>query len=440
MGLRLLFFCLFFFNQAEAARLGLVVGGVAKSYGTIGALPTDHEFGYAVARNARGLEESGYEVTTLFDSVGMNFESSKDTDSFLPGVARAKKLQENMKFQHDYIKNELKGKPATVNNFEKAFDDLIAKAKPNDEVVVDLFMHGHLFCNGKQVGIKPSVKSNHQDGCEYKFGLLNPETGDYDYITGSILTNKIKKLNDTGAKINLNLQSCHSGAIQQDLSGLKNVCAFFASSANNVAWGCFPSDPPGDLSYTSVGDQISYHYYKDHIEKLKQDPFFKKDSCMDKIRDYAEANKTQGSSFYEIFWNSRLHDRMPEEPSISSLVQNPLFTMGHFAATINSLEEICVREMEVEIENSLQLLSGIQKNNLSLLLKEMKAKIDIYNKNILDQKQAIKDRNNEAIIKLQRETEEVARNVIQQERILVNELNNSGRITTSPDDPCKRKI
>lgn len=439
---------LFLSPVAWTKNYALIIGGASQEYGSAGTLQdSKHEFAQNISRVAFGLKKDGYDVAVLHDSINLKFPESptgngSKISSFgdkFPGIARAQAIQNKNAEMNSFLSKEFNASAATTNNLLKSFETLSRKAQKGDHVEIVLSMHGTRFCNGEQVDVGTERKNNLDASCEHRLGVVDPVTGEFEYLPTEKIQEYLRILDKKGVHTNLTLESCHSGQAQSLFKDLKNTCTVFLSSADNVGYSCSPNDPPGEKSYTSTITGINFRMYKNHIQDIRNHPLLSKDPCVDKITNHIENHKITGNSISEIYWSARRFDKTPEEPSTSALSQFPLFSKDRFGSKIFKNDpSLCSSEILSGIDGLKNQLSLARQITFENLKNELENSLKDYKTNLEQQKIAIKANNIESIRALQSAMESMSEKIISIERELTDLVKNS--YPTEKTDACRRKL
>jgi hypothetical protein len=435
-----------------AKKFALVIGGSSRDEN--GLIPKNeyeaHEFGHMTARQAHGLQRQGFEVTTLFGISGM------------PEGALPQQLQEYKKSQETlYGKLESMGaKAATKENILASLRQIRDSARPGDEFSFNLSAHGYRECDGSDddsVSTSPDRVDNNVAGCRHVIAITGTD-GAFTKIPTSELADILREIDQKGVKANVNFISCHSGAAQNLFGGMPNTCVSLPASANNYNWGCFPSDAPDDISYTSVSDMIQTSHFIDSADEMMQDEFFKSDPCLEKLTRHYRQNNLAGTSQYDLFMNARRHDITGNEPSLSSHYGFSYFTSGKLSAiglnyglATAARDMVCETVLDTRIDDFISNFSSVLRtgidNELSLSRSGLKTSIETYNDLIRQQIALVQDlrRNNGSpndprLLALIARVKESAESVMRAERKLVDLFDqNIIRPQLPAEDQCLRQ-
>jgi hypothetical protein len=230
------------------------------------------------------------------------------------------------------------------------------------------------------------------------------------------------------------------------------------ASANNYNWGCFPSDAPDDISYTSVSDMIQTSHFIDSADEMMQDEFFKSDPCLEKLTRHYRQNNVAGSSQYDLFMNARRHDITGNEPSLSSHYGFSYFNSGKLSAIgLNyglasaARDMVCETVLDTRIDDFISNFSSVIRteidNELSLRRSGLKTSIETYNDLIRQQIALVQDlrRNNGSpndprLLALMAKVKQSAESVMKAERNLVDLFDqNVIRPQLRAEDQCLRQ-
>jgi hypothetical protein len=379
-------------QERPQRKFALVVGGpdkVLSTASTWNEKKTTHEFAQSTARVSYGLRQQGYEVVTLFDSAGVRPAANSN----------AAALQRNL--PEDFA--QLRSMGAGSASKQTIIDTLMAVAQngqSGDLFEFTLYAHGYRSCNGDNGGASGGVSTdanltlNRNDNCEHMIALTNPVTGLEERIATRELQAALKAIDEKGINTNLTLTSCHSGAAQEIFprEDFPNTCVAFLASANNVGFGCFPSDAAGDQSFTSTLDMVMASHYMPFADEMLQHDYFKKDPCLANITNYyRRSNIEPAANRYELFMNARRNDRMPHEPSISSQLDYEYFRRGKFSAVVALIKgvgpgELCFEPIEQQIQELLreggEAVSAVSTQQINRLLQRMQQDMDAYNRSL----------------------------------------------------------
>lgn len=380
---------------AEAKKLALVIGGSAKETNFAhmsDPVPQQHEFGQASARVAYGLSRQGYEVTTLFDSVSTTPRAAGASAVEQSAVEASRRAQASMGTDFEKFRS-LGAQSASEENVIAALRRVLETASPGDEFELNLFAHGYRACGEDQYGARgwsgnPESTPNQKAGCRHVIAVSDPVTGQTVQMDTARIAEVVREIDAKGIKTNVLISSCHSGAAQELFQGLPNTCTSFLASANNVGYGCFPSDQPGDLSYTSTGDMIMASHYARFAGEMLNDTYFKQDPCLAKVTSHYAENNIAGNSRFDLFMNARRHDQAMHEPTISSQLDRPFFTHGNLTVLSSNLHKrqstlLCYDSIESRVTEMLEFSSSIThvmvRAEVQQRLDRMRASIDQYN-------------------------------------------------------------
>lgn len=477
-------------QQAWAKKVALVVGGATTSgeKSKDSEQTRNHEFGRSTARASEGLKAKGYEVTTLFDNVGINVAPISEDDKFLQMGSGF--IREEMKKDYDKLAS-MNASAATEANIINTLKKTMNTLKPGDEFEFTMSVHGLRFCGDKQQPEKSSLdgNSNNDANCRHVIVLNDPKTGTPTYVDTKKIADVIKEMDQKGIQTNLTLTSCHSGQAQDLFKGLKNTCVLLAASGNNWGMSCMPDDKPSDPGYMAALDAVNTSFWKDIAPQLMQDEYFKDDPCTEKLLKQYNSG-IGGDSRYDLFMSARAKDGSPTEPTISSQFGSEYFRTGRFSTLlINGLygesNALCEQKaLDTVLEDIMKLgknvITTADREQLASLFEKLKVSMKGYDENITRQqaiinqinasKQLIKDVSpkfndkmeklpqkpedaalyeveknklialNSELKKLQEESLLNAPDIMKHERALVDYANQKFLKPQLPtDDPCLRK-
>lgn len=381
--------------EAEAKKFALVVGGAGNanmSAATVAPKPEDirpHEFGKSTARSAYGLARQGYEVITLFDN------ATTPQDNMPAGLKALQNANDVATLK------QMGAQSATKESILNALRRIRDEAKPGDEFEFNLNAHGFRSCPGDEVGrngvsTKVEDRQNSKAGCQHMINLSDAN-GRITQVPTAEFAEVIREIDEKGIKTNLNLSSCHSGAAQDIFAGLKNTCVAYGSSANNYSFMCMPGDKKGDVSYTSTLDNVIASQWIAYAKEMKKLPYFKDDTCLDKLAKHARKNGIEGKTRYDLFMKARLYDLNGEGPSLSShqnleYFKSGLFsTIGDFYAR-GKMVEICAESVDARISEFQELADAATKlvvqEQIAPKRVRLKKAIDRYNDLLKQQRDA----------------------------------------------------
>lgn len=491
--MKLLYFVVvtsFAISPVWAKKVALVVGGATTSgeKSKDSDKPRNHEFGRSTARTSEGLKAKGFEVTTLFDNVGIKVDPPNEDDKMFKMGSGF--IREEM--AKDYNKlSSLNATAATEASVLSALRKTMSTLKAGDEFEFTLNAHGLRFCNGSNTPEKSTLDNNQNNAanCKHMIVLNDPATGKPTYVETKKIADVVREMDNKGIQTNLTFTSCHSGQAQDLFNGLKNTCVLLAASGNNWGMSCMPDDSPTDPGYMAALDAVNTNFWKDIAPTLLQDEYFKEDPCTEKLLKQYNSG-ISGDNRYDLFMSARAKDGSPTEPSISSQFNNDYFRTGRFSALlINGLlgesNLLCDQQnLDVILEDLLKfgenLVTNVDREAFSRLHETLKASMDSYDQNIRKQKEIINQmESGKAILKrvspqfdkdmkplpqsaedkalfnterdrltnLEKELRKLqdaaladSPNIIKHERTLVEFANQKFlKPKLSPDDPCLRK-
>ncbi len=380
--------------EAEAKKIALVIGGSAKetNFALMSDPPSQHEFGQASARVAYGLTRQGYEVTTLFDSVSTTPRATGESADEQNAAEASRRAQASMGTDFEKFRS-LGAQSASEANVIAALRRVLETASPGDEFELNLFAHGYRACGDDTYGARgwsssPESSNNQNADCRHVISVSDPVTGQTVLMDTARIAEIVREIDAKGIKTNVLVSSCHSGAAQELFQGLPNTCTSFIASANNVGYGCFPSDEPGDLSYTSTADMIMASHYARFASDMLNDPYFKQDPCLAKVTRHFTENNIAGSSRYDLFMSARRHDQTMHEPTLSSQLDRPYFTHGNLTTLSSNLYKrqsamLCYDSIESRVTEMMEFGSSVAnalvRGEVQQRLHRMRASIDRYN-------------------------------------------------------------
>jgi hypothetical protein len=482
---------IFFFSMialvtpsAWAVKRALVIGGATsrppsmQPEGLTEATRPKHEFARAVARTSLGLQAKGYEVTTLFDSVGVELSASsiealEGLDKFYG--ERTRDLHRDMRRDFDKLA-AIGATTATEENVLASLRSIRDQLSAGDEFELSINAHGYRFCpgaNGELEKVDPEHArfANNDPNCIHKIGLTDPKSGADVLVETSKIHDVLKEIDAKGVRTNLNFLSCHSGQTQNLFGELPNTCTVFAASGNNVGMMCMPDDAPSDLSFTTALDAIQTSHFIGIADRLLADPYFSEDPCTAKMLEHYRRNDIGGANRYDLFMAARKFDRGFHEPTISSQIDQAYFSTSHFSTIYrNRLKsesnKICSAVLRTDIDNLLELGQSlghsINVTEVNRLRNALAESINFYDQLILRQKDLMNKfetlkqqfyasgtntpeqreeitQANQAFSAAQDEALAYASTIMEQERNLVDFLNQGFlRDTIADTDPCVR--
>ncbi len=382
-----------------AKKVALVVGGATTSgeKSSLSETPRNHEFGRSTARATEGLKAKGYEVTTLFDNVGIDVASPDEGEEFMKigsGVIR-----KEMKKDYDKLAS-MNASAATEENLIASLRNTMKSLKAGDQFEFTMSVHGLRFCDGKPEPERSTldVNSNSAANCKHVIVLNDPKTGKPTYVDTQKIADVIKEMDDKGIETNLTLTSCHSGQAQDMFKGLKNTCVLLAASGNNWGMSCMPDDKPNDTGYMAALDAVNTSFWKDIAPRLMKDEYFKDDPCTQKLLNQYNSG-IGGDNRYDLFMSARAKDASPTEPTISSQFGSEYFQKGRFSSLlINGLygdsNEICEQKIiDTALEDIIKLggtvMTTADREELTRLFEKLKASMTNYDVNIKRQKEIV---------------------------------------------------
>lgn len=457
------YFLIFTSNEVFAKKFALVVSGAAKSYGTVGVIPEnfENEFSINTVMIGHALKERGYETIVLHDAIGIKgqkkIEASSEIDDklslgfgskisgLLPGNDRTQQLRTSMSETYRYLEDNFGAQSATEERLLSSLKYISDNAKSGDDVEIHFKVHGYRFCDGKDDGINPTVLENKPDNCEHQIALNDPQTGEISYVATSKIMPYLKKLDNNNVKTNFIMTSCFSGALEEDLATLKNTCSLMGSSGNNVAFSCFDSDKEGDLSYTSVGDMISYSYVTEKSKEHFLNSPFKNSSCFKKWDKHYRDNEltNHNRSIDSLFWASRKKDSMQHQPFLSVYSASGYFSRDQVASSIvNKSREYRACSYNVLTYLGITSAEIISDDVLKVMVANFEDTIAAYNQNIETQARLIKANGDiSKIVELQNQAQLLANKIMDVERELVGFARARGHFDRNGEfNPCKRSI
>ena len=381
--------------------LSLPMGGLAKNYALVISGPSvknepkHHEFAFNHLTSVMGLEHRGYEVQSLFGSLGLSEELS-------PIDRMLKKPPEQEKYKIDYqkIQQEI---PHTVaasrDNILRAFKNLAEKVNSEDKVVINLEVHGTPECdrdvNSPDVmsadGNISFYRDDYAPNCRHYLSVKDEQGKDIKMETKDIVP-FLQQMDEKGTEVNLLVGSCFGGLIKKDLTKLRHTCTILSASGNAVGHHCFESDADDNLDYSAVSNITNYALYHPIINQLQQDPYFQSLKCFHKVKKHAEKMPLDFAkvTLEDLFWEARKASRSFDEPSYSEIFHLEYFKRGRYADAMMQIDlgndEICPPNIFPALYGLEDLISQSNRAVYFGELEKFAKSIDEYNSNMQKQK------------------------------------------------------
>lgn len=405
-----------FSQNGYTEKFALIIGGPSKN-----EEPDRHEFARNTVAATMGLRNLGYNTQTLFGP-------------------QQRKHPEKEKYKTDFEKiSKLNATaPLTASSINQYFEDLISKVKKGDKVEILVSAHGQDSCG--EVG--KYMRGDFNLGCNHTFTIYDNDGNQVSFPSEKLFEH-IKDLENKGALPNIILSSCHSGRAKPMLEkyGLKKTCAFFQTAGNAVGYGCFESDPSFSKDYTSSYEYMILRYYRNILDILNKDPYFKNSKCFKNILTHFSKNKLDTSTIDSTYWDSRRVDSSFQEPVISSLLSIPYFRGESLSFIFRENQTLQCYQIENKINSLVDQINDSLDQTFKILLNEKLNKfnlaLEVYNDRLSEQKNTIKSQNQEKIDKSQIKTREAAQALQRAERDLVSEF---GKIFKRKDSNCMRTL
>jgi hypothetical protein len=317
-------------QNVYAKKYALVVGGAAIAGGNV------HDTARITSSVAQGLQARGdYEVSYLLGDPN-------------------KKEDQRFATEMSYVRNSVPGlKPVTAANLDAEFERLVQSSQSGDQV--EIFLNAHGSCDSETC-------ANHT------IVIYGPNGRTYEYPSNKIV-DYLKKLDAKGVKTSLVMESCYSGALDNEVRKLKNTCTFLLASAQSTGVGCYTNEPIEEEYYTSTVEYVALRYYQNVMPKIKEG-FYKNSSCLKTVTNWQQKHM-QGADFSTIsngYWTAFPHDSNRHRPVLSSLSEDMF-------ARMNTLSRDTSHECTAEMRNS---VLNLQQPFLSTLQAEYKNELKKY--------------------------------------------------------------
>ena len=408
-------------------KYALVIGGASQL-----AEPEHHEFARLTAAITKGLNDHGYEVTTLFGGSRAGTSNAKEEQD---------RYSEDYKFI-DGLKHSQKNPTANADSdgIAEYFKDLLSRVKSGDQVEIHIAAHGSDSCGSTGQFIQNDLGSS----CKHTFTIFDSDGKPTEFSSEDLLK-YVKKLEDKGALPTVIFNSCHSGRAKQAFKdlGLKNTCAYFQTAGNELGYGCFENDPDFAKDYTSTGEYVALRYYGDSLSRLQKDPYFSKSVCFQKVAKHFEDHKVDLSSVSSSYWTSRVEDATFQSPSMSTQLGFPYFTTGLFQPQIVKSQSLSCDQLGVTNMELIKQLSNLGGQISAAITSPYTQALGEYNASVealrleIEKKSPETPERLEQIAALQKTIKDRAADFMLQERKLIDQLFKNQKVNP---DPCRRSL
>ena len=471
----LIFFSLIIFNiipEVYAKSYALVLNGSSR----MDKSSTENEFARPSILTALALESEGAEVSVLFSAKGIKAKemlpeveslNAKDKKKHSLGPENtADKEQKALQSTYDYVNKKLpKAMGATKENILNELKRLSRTTHSGDSFKFYINAHGFQNCDRPVVDNRPSgsekmleteSSSDTDPNCKHEINIYDPVTGKEVKFSTNEIFPYLREMDQKGVEIDLILDSCHSGALKKEFTGLSNTCVVTGSSGNGVSYGCFEHDPPPpeSVDFTSITEVLNYYNYRSALPLVQDDEFFKNNKCNKYLQDHFKKNISvkNNESIKSLFLKSYKHDQTLAQPAISSMVNWDYYKNDFYNNVfMNQIDYICLANVISSINLVLDWAKLGMDAGINLLKEKYILSINKYNKNIENQK-VIKEKEKIApseaqkelalteIAQLQKESQNIAKEVVKNERELMTSILERVNLTNKPKDPCDRPI